>query len=120
MYWFSFKNEKEAEKFAELLNAARIYATDEKDNIVLKSGSSKDCVDRMRNELNTFAENFVENDDFLKSVPSVLLSDDELDLLFRDAYVNKKNIFLVATRLMIIHKELPCILKKEKANIFRI
>ena len=83
-----FKKATEKEKIGDLLDFVRAATLRDKDDIVLQSKSSDDCNDTMRETVDIYAESFVKEDEFFKSVPEIPIEKlkDELEHDFRGAY----------------------------------
>ena len=89
MFWY-IEKDKQTAKTAELIDSARGNVEEKKPQIVLQSQDEQDCVDRMTLAVNNFTRDFVEADEFFKSVPTETVQKlrEELDPVFRSAYVN--------------------------------
>ena len=86
-----FKNDREDDKHRELIAATKKAVLANKDEIVCDSKSPDHCVLNMHGDVDAFVEDFVEADDFLKSIPTHVCDEIKGDLepTFRSAYDKK-------------------------------
>ena len=90
MFWY-IEKDKQTAKTEELIDSARGNVEEKKPQIVLQSQDEQDCFDRMVLAVNNFTDEFVETDEFFKSVPTEAVQklQEQLDPVFRNAYVNQ-------------------------------
>ena len=80
----------EKEKLKALLDAAKHDALAKEGQIILDANDVEDCITRMNLAVDDFVKDFVDMDDFFKSVPESEVEDlktDVLEPIFRDDYV---------------------------------
>ena len=87
-----FFQKNTTDKLNRLHADAKAHMLDRKDQLVLDALDLPDCISRMHDELADFVDQFIKNDDFLKSVlkDAITRLHGDLDPVYEDAYVTTK------------------------------
>ena len=94
-------------KVEELITSARRHLEESKQQIFLQSQDEQDCINRMVLDVNKSADDFVEADEFFKSVPTEAVQKllEELDPVLRNEYVNQSFIFIFLDSVLFFLEE---------------
>jgi len=97
-------------KVEELITSARRHLEESKQQIFLQSQDEQDCINRMVLDVNKSADDFVEADEFFKSVPTEAVQKllEELDPVLRNEYVNQSFIFIFLDSVLFFWKNVKC------------
>ena len=91
------------DKIQELIDATEKALMNQKDDIVLQAFSADNCVNIMKDQVKDFVIDYVEKDEFFKSIPLGVTEkiQNHLEPIFRDAYVTS-HILLLPTNFFIL------------------
>ena len=86
------------DKIQELIDATKKTLMNQKDDIVREAFSADNCVNFMNDGVKDFVIDYVEKDEFFKSIPLGVTKkiEDHLEPIFSDAYVTS-HILLLST-----------------------